>query len=244
MINPGWEALEGYECDYDEERVWTDETCTYEVLVHSDGKVSSNLTSRTRMNKFYVPWKSSSFPQNDGSSCPSGCQTFADGCTCNMNVQVRSVFSSLPTSGQLSSLKIGAAKPMIPCTSGCSSSVKAYGNIGDSETVFEHQGKFFKNKEVVVVLVDGSFEFRNPPFFVSLEDPQEKDAHAEVESLLDHLVFHNNTAPFISKNLIQRFTSSNPSPEYVTAVANAFKTGSYNGHTYSGVTWSTKIATF
>jgi len=229
-----WERLEGYECEYDEERVWTHETCTYEVLVHADGKVSSNLTSRTRLNKFYVPWKSGNFPGKDGSSCPTGCHSFANGCSCSMNVQIRSAFSSMPTSAQLSSLSIGAVKPITSCTSGCSSSVKAYGDMSDPETVFEHEGRFYKNKEVLVVVGDGSFEFRNPPFFVTLDDPREKDVHSEVESLLDHLVYHNNTAPFISKNLIQRFTTSNPSPEYVKVVADAFKTGTYAGQTYSG----------
>lgn len=153
-----------------------------------------------------------------------------------MNVQIRSAFSSMPTSAQLSSLSIGAVKPITSCTSGCSSSVKAYGDMSDPETVFEHEGRFYKNKEVLVVVGDGSFEFRNPPFFVTLDDPREKDVHSEVESLLDHLVYHNNTAPFISKNLIQRFTTSNPSPEYVKVVADAFKTGTYAGQTYSGVT--------
>ena len=229
----GWERLEGYECEYDEEHVWTDETCTYQVLVHADGKVSSNLTSRTRQNKFYVPWKDSSFPRKVGTSCPSGCQTFADGCTCTMNVQVRRAFSSMPSSSQVSSLRIGAVKPGILCTS-CSGAVKAYGDITDPETVLEYQGRFYKNKEVVV-LVGDTFEFRNPPAFVTLDNPDEKDVHSEVESLLDHLVYHDNTAPFISKNLIQRFTTSNPSPEYVKAVADAFKTGSYAGRTYQGV---------
>jgi len=112
--------------------------------------------------------------------------------------------------------------------------VKAYGDITDPETVLEYQGRFYKNKEVVV-LVGDTFEFRNPPAFVTLDNPDEKDVHSEVESLLDHLVYHNNTAPFISKNLIQRFTTSNPSPEYVKAVADAFKTGSYAGRTYQGV---------
>ena len=228
-----WERLEGYECEYDEEHVWTDETCTYQVLVHADGKVSSNLTSRTRQNKFYVPWKGSSFPRKSGTSCPSGCQTFADGCTCTMNVQVRRAFSSMPSSSQVSSLRIGAVKPGVLCTS-CSGAVKAYGDITDPETVLEYQGRFYKNKEVVV-LVGDTFEFRNPPAFVTLDNPDEKDVHSEVESLLDHLVYHNNTAPFISKNLIQRFTTSNPSPEYVKAVADAFKTGSYAGRTYQGV---------
>ena len=219
--------------------MWTDQSCTYEVLVHADGKVSSNFTSRTRQNKFDVAWKSASFPRKDGTSCPSGCRSFADGCTCTMNVQIRTVFSSLPSSGQVSSLKIGAVKPTISCSS-CSGTVKAYGDMNDPDSVFEYQGRFYKNKEVVVVVGDGSWEFRNPPFFVSLDDPREKDVHAEVESLLDHLVYHNNTAPFIAKHLIQRFTTSNPSPLYVQDVATAFKTGSYAGHTY-GVTWLRKV---
>lgn len=121
--------------------------------------------------------------------------------------------------------------------------MKAYGDITDPETVLEYQGRFYKNKEVVV-LVGDTFEFRNPPAFVTLENPDEKDVHSEVESLLDHLVYHNNTAPFISKNLIQRFTTSNPSPEYVKTVADAFKTGSYAGRTYQGVSRFIRLFSF
>jgi uncharacterized protein (DUF1800 family) len=50
----------------------------------------------------------------------------------------------------------------------------------------------------------------------------------ETESLLDHLATHPNTPPFIAHRLIQRFVSSNPSPRYVEAVANAFTSGSYD----------------
>ncbi|MCZ8195440.1 MAG: DUF1800 family protein [Aquidulcibacter sp.] len=39
---------------------------------------------------------------------------------------------------------------------------------------------------------------------------------------LDTLANHQNTAPFISKLMIQRFTTSNPSPAYVARVAAAF----------------------
>ena len=38
----------------------------------------------------------------------------------------------------------------------------------------------------------------------------------------------------MAKGLIQRFTSSNPSPRYVQTVAEAFKTGTYGGTTYGG----------
>jgi uncharacterized protein (DUF1800 family) len=39
---------------------------------------------------------------------------------------------------------------------------------------------------------------------------------------LDRLFSHNNTAPFISKQLIQRLVTSNPSPAYVARVAAVF----------------------
>ena len=46
---------------------------------------------------------------------------------------------------------------------------------------------------------------------------------------MDHYFFHDNTAPFLAFRLIQRLTKSNPSPRYIEAVANAFKTGTYSG---------------
>lgn len=39
---------------------------------------------------------------------------------------------------------------------------------------------------------------------------------------LDRLATHSNTAPFISRQLIQRLVSSNPSPAYITRVAQRF----------------------
>ena len=76
----------------------------------------------------------------------------------------------MPSSSQVSSLRIGAVKPGVLCTS-CSGAVKAYGDITDPETVLEYQGRFYKNKEVVV-LVGDTFEFRNPPAFVTLDKPR------------------------------------------------------------------------
>jgi len=233
-----WERLEGYECDYDEDPVWTPEACSYEVIVHADGTVSSNLTSRTRQNRFSVGWKSG-HPAESG-SCPAGCRLANAACSCSFVVEDRAVFTQIPATSQLHRLKIGAVRPSGQCTDSCSGPVLVYavGGTGqiDAETVFEFEGKFYKNKEVVVVVGDkaAGFEFRNPPSFVTLENPRERDAHAEVDSLLDHLFYHNNTPPFIAYRLIQRFGMSNPSPAYVQAVAQAFKTGQYNGRVYSG----------
>ena len=69
---------------------------------------------------------------------------------------------------------------------------------------------------------------------MSVATPTAADAEVETEALLDHLFHHPNTAPFIAHRLAQRFTTSNPSPRYVGVVADAFRTGTYGGHAYSG----------
>ncbi len=45
-----------------------------------------------------------------------------------------------------------------------------------------------------------------------------------IREVVDKLVSHPNTAPFIAKKLIQQLVTSNPSKAYVSAVANAFGT--------------------
>jgi cullin-associated NEDD8-dissociated protein 1 len=45
---------------------------------------------------------------------------------------------------------------------------------------------------------------------------------------------HLQVAPFMALKLIQRFTSSNPSPRYVRAVVEGFRTGTHGGRTFSG----------
>jgi len=53
--------------------------------------------------------------------------------------------------------------------------------------------------------------------------PAGMDGRDEILLVLDILMNNKNTAPYISKNLIMRFTKSNPSPEYVARVATVFK---------------------
>ena len=60
---------------------------------------------------------------------------------------------------------------------------------------------------------------------MQLHEPEIRDAQYETAALIDHLLYHKNTAPFIATRLIQRLTTSNPSPRYVHAVAQAFITG-------------------
>lgn len=48
-----------------------------------------------------------------------------------------------------------------------------------------------------------------------------------VRRALDVIFEHPNLAPFVSRQLIQRFTASHPDPAYVERVARAFETGSF-----------------
>ena len=62
-----------------------------------------------------------------------------------------------------------------------------------------------------------------------VQAPLARDALLEVEALLDHLFEHPNTPVFVAYRLIQRFVTSNPSKDYVSAVSEAFKTGVWIG---------------
>jgi cullin-associated NEDD8-dissociated protein 1 len=120
----------------------------------------------------------------------------------------------------------------------------------DADTIFEYRSVvtgltvYLRNK--VSTIKVGRFRFRNPPTFLPLLGESNnknawdnlathRDAEYEVEALIDHLTQHPSVAPHISKLLIQRFITSNPSPRYVKVVASAFTTGEYAGKTYSGV---------
>jgi uncharacterized protein (DUF1800 family) len=57
-------------------------------------------------------------------------------------------------------------------------------------------------------------------FIVTNRNPV--DGNADITDALNNLFNHSNTPPFISKLLIQRLITSNPSPAYVNRVANIF----------------------
>lgn len=57
--------------------------------------------------------------------------------------------------------------------------------------------------------------------------PADTNGSDEMDQLMTALTDHPNTAPFISRLLIQRLTTSNPSRGYIYRVASAFDTGTY-----------------
>ena len=67
------------------------------------------------------------------------------------------------------------------------------------------------------------FSENGVPFVIPANsDESVPAADAELDEVLDNIVAHSTTAPNISRLLIQRFVTSNPSPEYIQRVAEAF----------------------
>ncbi|CAK0790463.1 unnamed protein product [Prorocentrum cordatum] len=238
------QGTDGGECGHDDINVWTPRNCTVSLEVREDGRVASQWDSKTMQNPFPVTW-ADGFPTTG--NCPSQCAQSSSGCTCPISVVAKAVFDAVPSRAELlgegARLRIGAFPPSVSafCLAPCDGEVKAYASddIGhvDESTVFECGGVYYKNMESAVDVA--GYTFRNPPVFMLAKEltgrsVRADEALAEVEALLDHLVNHPNVPPFVSHRLIQRFVTSNPTPDYVSAVAQAFSTGEFNGETYSG----------
>ncbi|CAE7202317.1 unnamed protein product [Symbiodinium natans] len=218
-------------CGYndDDARIWTQVNCSINVSVDDAGKVTSQKDEDTKMNKIRVSWVDSLQP--DVTACPAECSSAATSCVCPISVELQAAFDRVPTVQELQQLKIGAFAPTGACAS-CGD-VKAYhAGVIDEATIFEYQGKYYKNVQSLVHVAGKSF--RNPPLFGFTETPSSRSSMWEVESMLEHLVSHPNTPPFIALRLIQRLVSSNPSSGYLSAVAEAFRTGAYGDETFSG----------
>lgn len=57
--------------------------------------------------------------------------------------------------------------------------------------------------------------------------PAGQTAQQDLTATLDNLFTHPSIAPFVSRLLIQQFTTSNPSPAYISRVAQAFANGRF-----------------
>ena len=90
-------------------------------------------------------------------------------------------------------------------------------------------GQFFADRASDILRLEMDNDFHSPGTKEVLGHviPEYSDGNQTISDALDILAEHPNTAPFISKHLIQRLTTSNPSPSYVRAVADAFISGRY-----------------
>ena len=63
--------------------------------------------------------------------------------------------------------------------------------------------------------------------FLGITIPEDTSGTESIRLALDRLASHENTAPFLSRQLIQRLVTSNPSADYISRVVNAFLTGEF-----------------
>ena len=63
--------------------------------------------------------------------------------------------------------------------------------------------------------------------FLGTTIPANTGGAASIDLALDHIMSMPQVGPFIGRQLIQRFTTSNPDPDYIARVASAFDSGSY-----------------
>ena len=227
-------------------------------LVYSPGWIPGRAW-REFVNYFPVRWANALWP-TPANGCSTGnvasCTAQDGGCHCIATVNTSAVFTDslvVPTSAQVeAALAIGAPHPSdfgsnvysVCTTAACnaaSPAVRVYLHTDasgqfDERAIFEisvnGSAAFFANKEATVHM--GGFTLRNPPHFMSFRTPIERDMMYETEALLHHLMWHQNTAPFIAYRLIQRLVTSNPSPRYTKVVTDAFRTATYDGVQYPG----------
>ena len=72
--------------------------------------------------------------------------------------------------------------------------------------------------------VDENYHDRQPKRLLNgfIQLPGGQSAEQEIRTVVERLVAHPSTAPFIARKLIQQLVTSNPAPEYVEAVATKF----------------------
>jgi hypothetical protein len=236
--------------------------CPVQVLVEQTGFVSI-VHPGTSYGRFQpdsdeilrVRWADGDFPTMD-SGCDAPCVVRGLQCMCAISVSTEAVFARADTLPQPAvadeQLRIGAPRPDM-------FDAGQYIKLADSRSVELHvltskrnnpaldetaifglpyngTVRYFFNKRSTVSLPQARFSFRNAPHFNSLIAGRYdvRDAEHETDAVIDHFFRHPSTAPFMCRRLIQRFTTSNPSPRYVAACSAAFNTGTHAGVTYSG----------
>mmetsp|Transcript_598 Transcript_598/g.1174 ORF Transcript_598/g.1174 Transcript_598/m.1174 type:complete len:1161 (+) Transcript_598:1495-4977(+) len=222
------------------------------AIVHSPGPDRADLVNIESLvdpdtiNFFATPWEGT-YPSLSDCLSISSCYVHEEGyCICNTDATETVVYSS---AGQVSSIDQLMSELYIGAVDPATFDANTYNDLGscniegvtvhsktsecaslssDTIFVFEWNSKpfFLQNSKSMVSISNSGFQFRNPVQFISLSDPEARDAHYETEEVLDSL-FYPSHPPFMAVRVIQRFGISNPSPGFVERVATAYKTGSF-----------------
>ena len=223
----------------------------YISIIHTTGaEITRSALHEDNSNFFRVAWVDE-VPKAEN-NCLGSCAVRGDECICDIYAEETPAFDKFPTSKAevLEKLHIGSAHPStykgykkvsiskkgkeVDPPSGVQVRSPKDGKPFSKENIISVKAKdgvrYFRNKiSLVHSSTDGRALFRNPANLMNFVETTTRDSEYEIEALLDHLVYHNNTAPFIAYRLIQRFVTSNPSPKYVKVVADAFIKGRYKG---------------
>ena len=213
------------------------------AIVHNTGTTVDPLVRENTPSFFKVSWAGGNYPNKDTCEGISGCSVAVDGqCLCEVEVSESPGFTTPPASKEslLDMLHVGVLDQTTVSNSELkSTTINGYtyhskdGSCCSSETVFEvkeastQRTFLLRNARSMVTISGSSLSFRNPPQFNNA-DPNSYstiDAMQETEAVVDYLLYHTNTGPFVAFHLLQRFGISNPTPRFVTKVSNAFRTG-------------------
>eukprot|EP01013_Petalomonas_cantuscygni_P025363 TRINITY_DN472_c1_g1_i8.p1 TRINITY_DN472_c1_g1~~TRINITY_DN472_c1_g1_i8.p1 ORF type:complete len:2177 (+),score=570.77 TRINITY_DN472_c1_g1_i8:136-6531(+) len=191
-------------------------------------------------------------------SATSVCEPHGTSCVCDVEMYEEAVYTDttrVPPAAEVEEMLRIGAPPLEVFDSGTYTEAATAGEVTvyttaasggswDASTIFRvaanhttgsTQYRWLFNRRAIVRIANSTWTFRNPPTFNDLslyfDLNRQLTAHHETAALIDHLFWHPNTATFISRLLIQRLGTSNPSPRYVRAVAKAFRTGVYTGYT-------------
>ena len=77
------------------------------------------------------------------------------------------------------------------------------------------------------LIMDDALHSTAPKTFLGTTIPAGTPGAQSIDLALDAIMAHPNVGPFVGRQLIQRFVTSNPSPAYVGRVAAAFDAGTY-----------------
>ena len=82
-------------------------------------------------------------------------------------------------------------------------------------------------QDILPMDMHDEFHSEGPKTFLGETLPDFGDGNRSISGALDIIFSHQNVAPFIGRQLIQRFTTGNPSSDYIERVATAFNDGRY-----------------
>lgn len=241
---------------------WRTDKCWIKIKINKAGEVAlyhetllgqpDNLVRNDTVSFFAVAWTESGYP-NAANNCGNGlCKQVDDMCFCNTTVTDTAVFSEPPANASEIFEELNVGFPnlamfdsgmYVPQQQRDYTYYSSDSSCCSIDTVFEARDsngitRFYRNIYSNVSVAGTGFTFRNPPQFNSILSSEYSvaDAQHETNAVLEHLYFHENTAPFLATRFIQRFGISSPSPRYVRAVAKGMLSSvEYDKHCYHNV---------